>query len=584
MPRPAAPAPRPTTGGVGTHGPTTGGASSHGPTTGGVATHGPTTGGATTHGPTTGSVATHGPTTGGATSHGPTTGGVATHGPTTGGATTHGPTTGGINTGGFSPGTHPNGPGGRNANTPHPTSPSGTHTTPARTPGIKTPQSRGSNVLTTKGGSLVRTRPNGKISDVHNVRSGTDVHQGLNHGRSCTTVRNDHSKTVYQKGRAGYVQHPYKVRGHDFERRTYSYRGHSYDHFYHGWRYHGVDMDVYAPSGYYDPGYYGWAYNPWAAPVHYGWGWGGSPWFHHFGFFFSPYPAYPSAAYWLTDYMLANDLQSAYAAQQDGGEVNGDPNAAGGAAPLTPDVKQAIADEVRNQLALENQEAQQNAQRQDIDPGSSGIGRTINDVANGRPHVFVVGNALDVVDGSGMECSLSDGDALILRNAPAADATAADVDVLASKGGQECPKADTVSVNLDDLQEMQNHMRESIDQGLQQLQTDQGKGGLPVAPVSAQVHPALYASLAPPPDPNAASEIQQEGQQADLAQNEVISEVSQQTGAPVTTPTIMAGQTISQVEAILGQPSSKAILGPKTVYNYNGMKVIFVGGRVTNVD
>jgi hypothetical protein len=439
-------------------------------------------------------------------------------------------------------------------------------------------------VRTTKGGSLIRTRPNGKISDVHNVRNGTDVHQGLNHGRCSTTVHNDHTKTVYQKGRAGYVQHPYRVHGHDFERRTYSYRGHNYDHLYRGYRFHGVDTDVYAPSGFYDPGFYGWAYNPWPAPVAYGWGWGGRPWFHHFGFFFNPYPVYPSAAFWLTDYMLANDLQSAYAAQQDGGEVNGDPTAAGGAAPLTPDVKQAIADEVRNQLALENQEAQQNAQQQDIDPGSSGIGRTISDVANGRPHVFVVGNALDVVDSSGTECALSDGDALILRNAPAADATAADVEVLASKGGQECPKADTVSVNLYDLQEMQNQMRESIDQGLQQLQANQGKGGLPVAPVSAQVHPALYATLAPPPDPNAASEVQQEGQLADQAQNEVTSEASQETGMPVTTPTITAGQTIDQVEAILGQPKSKAILGPKTIYNYNGMKVTFIGRRVTNVE
>jgi hypothetical protein len=419
---------------------------------------------------------------------------------------------------------------------------------------------------------------------VHNVRRGTDIHQGLNGGQRATSIRPDHGRTFYQKGRPGYVQRPFKFRDHEYGRRTYSYHGHNYDHFYRGYRYHGVDVDVYAPSGYYAPAYYGWAYNPWAAPVHYGWGWGGHPWFHHYGYFFSPYRVYPSAAFWLTDYMLANDLQSAYAAQQDAGEVNGDPTAAGGAAPLTPDVKQAIADEVRNQLALENQEAQQNAQQQDADPGSSGIGRTIGDVANGHPHVFVVGTALDVVDGSGMECSLSDGDALMMRNAPAADATAADVVVMASKGGQECPKAGTVSVNLDDLQEMQNHMRESIDQGLQQLKTDQGKGGLPTIPVTTQVAPAMYTTVAPPPDPNVAGQIQQEGQMVDQAQNEVTSDVSQQTGAPVATPTIMAGQTISQVESILGQPSSKAILGQKTVYNYNGMKVIFVGGRVTNVD
>jgi len=419
---------------------------------------------------------------------------------------------------------------------------------------------------------------------VHNVRQGTDIHQGLNGGRCITQVRPDHTRTFYQKGRPSFVEHPFHYRDHDFERRTYEYHGHRYDHFYCGYHYHGMDMDVYAPSDYYAPAYYGWAYNPWVVPVHYGWGWRDRPWYHHFGYFFSPYTVYPSAAFWLTDYMLSNDLEASYTAQVDGGEVNGDPTAAGGATPLTPEIKQQIADEVRNQLALENQQAQMNAQQQGVDPGSAGIARTLSEVASGRPHVFVVGNALDVVDSSGMECALSDGDPLIMRYAPAADATAADLEVLASKGGQECPRADTVSVNLDDLQEMQNRMRESIDQGLQQLHANQGQGGLPIAPVSAQIQPAVYASVAPPPDPNAAVELQQTAQLADAAQSEVAQQVSQETGAPVTTPTIVAGQTIGEVEGILGQPSSKALLGPKVVYNYNGMKVTFINGRVANVD
>jgi hypothetical protein len=439
-------------------------------------------------------------------------------------------------------------------------------------------------VLTSKGGSVVRVRPNGKVSDVHNVKRGTDIHQGLNGGRSITQVRPDHSRAVYQKGRASYVERQYSFHGHDFERRSYEYEGRRYDHFYRGYRYHGMDMDVYAPSAYYSPGYYGWADRPWGAPVRYGWGWGDRPWYRHFGFFFNPYPVYPSAPYWLTDYMLANDLQASYTAQVVGGEVDGDPTAAGGAAPLTPDVKQMVADEVRSQLGIESQQAQQNAQQQVADPGASGIAATIADVGAGHPHVFVVGNALDVVDSAGTECSLSDGDVLALRSAPASDATAADTVVLASKGGQECPRLDSVAVNLDDLQEMENHMRESIDQGLQQLSKNQGQGGLPAAPASAQIQPAVYTSAAPPPDPNAASELQQAAQEGDQAQSEVTQQVSQESGTPVTTPTIVAGQTISEVEGILGQPTSKALLGPKVVYNYNGMKVTFMGGRVTDVD
>jgi hypothetical protein len=307
----------------------------------------------------------------------------------------------------------------------------------------------------------------------------------------------------------------------------------------------------------------------------------GNPWNRYYGYYFNPYPVYPSAAFWLTDYLISSSLQSAYAAQQEAGEVGGDPSA--GAAPLTPDVKQMISDEVRNQLALENQEAQQNAQQQDVDPGSSGVARILSDVANGHAHVFVVGTALDVVDASGTECTLSDGDALSLRTAPPPDATAAELVVLASKGGQECPKDDTVQVSLDDLQEMQNHMRETIDQGLQELQDNQGKGGLPTAPAAPQAAPAAWASIAPPPDPNAANELQQEAQQADQAQTEVTQEVAQDGGGASNAPTISIGQSMADVVSILGQPTNQANLGNRVIYNYNGMRVTFVAGRVTDV-
>ena len=121
-------------------------------------------------------------------------------------------------------------------------------------------------------------------------------------------------------------------------------------------------------------GYYGWAYNPWAAPVYCGWGWGGSPWYGYYGGYFAPYPVYPSAAFWLTDYLIAANLQAAYAAQA---EANAEAAAArtmprqrtirwpameAAAAPmrpvaLSPEVKQAIADEVKAQIAAAQAEA-----------------------------------------------------------------------------------------------------------------------------------------------------------------------------------------------------------------------------------
>ncbi len=606
----------PTTGGA-SHGPTTGGAS-HGPTTGGsMQTHGPTTGGATnmntggggttTHGPTTGgSMQTHGPTTGGAThatdggiTHGAATGGAATHGPTTGGAThatdggithgaatggaaAHGPTTGGathatdggITHGATSAGAHP-GPVGA-----HP-GPVGAHPTPIRSG----PAPKGSHERVTTNGGAIRTRPNGKVSDVHDPKRGMDIHHGLNGGHRVSVERPDHSRVFSERGRPGYVQRGYSYHGHDFARRSYFYHGHEYNRFYRGYGFHGVFLNVYAPGFYFHPAFYGWAYTPWVAPISFGWGWGGSPWYGRYGYYFQPYPVYPSAAFWLTDYIISQNLQAAYAAQQAAAETAPTPDAAANGQPvLTPDVKQLIADEVRNQLALENQEAQQNAQQQDVDPASSGIARLLSD---GRPHVFVAGGSLDVTDASGQECVVSDGDTLQLRDAPPSDATTANLVVLSSKGAPECQISLTVQVQLTDLQEMQNHMRETIDQGLQELQAKQGTGGLPAAPPAAQGQPApaAYAAAAPPPDANVAAQVQQVDQQSSQAETDVNTQATQDSGAaaPAATPTVDLGQTTDQVQAILGAPVRVANLGPKVIYYYNDMKVVFTDGKVTDV-
>jgi uncharacterized Zn-finger protein len=227
--------------------------------------------------------------------------------------------------------------------------------------------------------------------------------------------------------------------------------------------------------------------------------------------------------------MIAQDLQAAYAAHQEAGEADGSLSAANGPPLMTPDVKQQIANEVKSQVALENAEAQQAAQHQDVDPGSSGIARQLADVANGHPHVFVAGGALDVVDSNGQECAISDGDALLLRTPSPPDATAVELVVLASKGGQECPKSATITVQLPDLQEMQNHMREMIDQGLQELRSKQGQGGLPQAPSSAMAQPVQsdFATVAPPANAADAADIQQQVQQSDQAEKDVSNEAPQ---------------------------------------------------------
>ena len=207
---------------------------------------------------------------------------------------------------------------------------------------------------------------------------------------------------------------------------------------------------------------------------------------------------------------------------------------------------------MRNQLALENQEAGQNAQQQDVNPASSGIERMVSD---GRPHVFVVGSALGCCRQFANRVRPERRRCGQLRTPPPADATVANVVVLSSKGGPGVSEQATVLWLLADLQEMQNHMRETIDQGLQDLQAKQGTGGLPALPPSAKGDqaPALYASAAPPPDSNVAAEIQSETQQGDQVETEASNDARVPMSAapqapPVTAPsaapaTVELGQT-----------------------------------------
>jgi hypothetical protein len=374
-----------------------------------------------------------------------------------------------------------------------------------------------------KGGASFTSRAGGKPAGFHDPGRGITTHHGLNGGYHGTVMHPDHSGVSFAKGRAGYAQHPYSYHGSSYASRSYYYHGHSYNGYYHGWGWRGGYYNVYAPGFFFGVGFYGWAYHPWYHPIGWGWGWGGSPWYGYYGGWFTPYPTYAAPAYWLTDYLIAQNLQAAYAARQDGGEQA---VAGGEGVMLTPEVKDQIAEEVRNQIALENQEAQQTAQGQAVDPGSSGIGRMLND---GKHHIFVAASALDVVDaGSGQECALSDGDVLQVAKTPAPDETTADLVVLASKGGNECQRASTVTVNFSDLQEMQNSMRMNLDNGLKELQSKQGTGGIPAAPPSATAAPtqAPYAAVAPPPDPSDAQQIQQQEQTSQQAEQQA----AQQTG------------------------------------------------------
>jgi hypothetical protein len=430
---------------------------------------------------------------------------------------------------------------------------------------------------------VIRTRADGSRADVHDARRGMDIHHGLDGNRRVVVDRPDHSRIFAERGGRGYVQHPYMFHGHEFAQRTYWDHGHAYARFYGRYPYHGVFLDVYAPGRFYPVGFYGWAYNPWVSPVPYAWGWGANPWYGYYGFYFNPYPVYAGPAFWLTDYLIATSLQAAYAAQA---AANAQVMAANGAPVLTPDVKQQIADEVKYDVQQENLAAQANAANPQAPPADTGVAALMSD---GRPHVFVAGSDLDLVDVTGRECMVSQGDVVQVQVAPPPDAVQANAVVLASKGGNECPLASNVTVALTDLQEMQNHMRETIDQGMAELQAKQGKGGLPPAPAADRAPPvdAGFAAGAPPPDANAGAEITAQAGAADQAESEDASAAVAAGGpgaAPAGPPaTIGLGQTPDQVTAAIGQPTRIVDLGAKKIYTYPDMKITFMNGKVSDV-
>jgi len=460
--------------------------------------------------------------------------------------------------------------------------------TPSRT-FVGHPTPAGAREFHTANGSVVRTRPDGSRADIHDPGRGMDIHRGLDGSRRIVVDRPDHSRIFVARGGVGYVQHPYVFHGREFAQRTYWSNGHSYARFYARYPYHGVYLEVYAPVHFYRVGFYGWAYNPWVRPVPYAWGWGGNPWYGYYGFYFAPYPVYAGPAFWLTDYLIATSLQAQYAAQAQA-QANADYAAANGGAVLTPDVKAQIADEVKYDVQQENLAAQANANNPQGPPPDTSVGALLSD---GRPHVFVAGANLDLVDaGSGAECAITEGDVVQVASPPAPDAPQVNAIVLASKGGNECPRTATVTVALTDLQDMQNHMRETVDQGMAELQAKQGQGGLPPAPAADVGPPATagFAQGAPPPDPNAQSEINAQATAANQVEQQDASAANAavaggaagaaQGGPP---PTISIGQTPDQVIAAVGQPTRIVDLGAKKIFTYPDMKVIFMNGTVSDV-
>jgi hypothetical protein len=389
----------------------------------------------------------------------------------------------------------------------------------------------------------------------------------------------------------GYIQRPFSYNGSELVQRTYSLNKVANAGIYQRYPYYNkLYLDVYAPRVFYDPGFYGWAYNPWAAAVGYSWSWDGDPWYSFFAPYFAPYPVYNSPSRWLTDYFLAQTLKEGYqqrTALAADGQVASSETArtlpALVQAPLTDEIKQDITEEVRRQIALESSEATAGIDHLS-DPDSSGIARML---ADDIPRVFVVSAPLELASSSG-ECAVTEGDVLQLRTGTAPAETAANLMVLASKG-TDCAKGATVTVGVADLQDMQNQMRETIDQGLSYLQENQGRNGIPAVPRSVAQPPLQtgWGGMAPPPELNVNAKLSELSKDADLAERDVLSHEPAPKPANASRPVPSAnlmGKSPDQVKAMLGKPNSVVDLGAKKIYVFDDRRVTFTHGKATDVE
>ena len=77
-------------------------------------------------------------------------------------------------------------------------------------------------------------------------------------------MRPDHSRLVSVGPNRGYLERPLSTRP-GFVERTYVVGGRSEVRVYRTFSYHNVIYYRYVPAIYYQPGFYAWAYDPWAA-------------------------------------------------------------------------------------------------------------------------------------------------------------------------------------------------------------------------------------------------------------------------------------------------------------------------------
>jgi hypothetical protein len=341
---------------------------------------------------------------------------------------------------------------------------------------------------------------------------------------------------------SGTVEHTIRP---GFTSRTFVSGGHVlYTHVYqrHVWHQYGraFGYETFVPAVRYPAVYYSWALAVWPRPVIYSWGWQVQPWYPTYGYLFTPYPVYSSPDLWMTDYIIAQSMRTAYQAQPvapasvppaeeapaapvpdssvaasaeqpndeapapQPGEApvvpqsNDQPSVPTTAPPtITPRVKAQLNNQIKVQLREQQAAAAMPA-----------VLTTDSTPPALRPnHVFFqVVQPLDVPSAApNGHCSLGPND-YIRRTGGMSDEDWKIPVVVELSRPLDCPEGLQTRIGLNDLNAMENEQEARVMEAMQAASKSMGPNGPPSGP---GVHPTLIADGSATSDPGALDAIRQ---------------------------------------------------------------------------
>jgi len=361
-----------------------------------------------------------------------------------------------------------------------------------------------------------------------------DVSRGLSAGQlGVVRYGNNLSGTVERTIRPGLVNRTFVSGGHVLY--SHLYQRHVWHQFGRAFAY-----EAFVPAMRYPGAYYAWALAAWPHPVTYTWGWQVQPWYPMYGSLFTPYPVYTSPDLWMTDYIIAQSMQTAYQAQTvatatapalqrapaapapdssigvsaapPGGAASasrpsdalppprssGTPSAPVALPPaMTPQVKAQLTTQIKVQL-----QEQQAATATPVTLTTQSTPPAL------RPsHVFFqVVQPLDVAtDATNSHCSLSANDYIRRTGGMSQDDWMIPVVVELSRSS-DCPEGLRTRIGLNDLNAMENEQEAQVMEAMQAASKSMGPNG---PPSSSGSHPTLIVDGRAAPEPSALETIPQ---------------------------------------------------------------------------